>query len=225
MASVSRQNIAAGGIFDLPKVSYSDSTRKLLKDLLQEAAVSAQHQRQIERWVDSGGSLPQQGALTASSQNQTRNRPSSTTKTPHLEIQAKRSHATMKEMGLYELNSHYVPPAPKYGPGSKELCQELMAFGREGAKTHPTPGRKAQGQTEDLQIDRFDELVNEMEERVQWLEAMEAAGAGEKYRHLIATQLSLKLRDLELLDQERARELKRRMRGREKSKTKNGKGS
>lgn len=48
-----------------------------------------------------------------------------------------------------------------------------------------------------------------MEERVEWLEAMEAVGAGEKYRSLIASQLALKLRDLELLDQEQTRDLAR----------------
>lgn len=55
-------------------------------------------------------------------------------------------------------------------------------------------------------------VVGEMEERVAWLEAMEEVGAGAKYRDLIATQLALRLRDLELLDQERARKLARAMR-------------
>lgn len=31
MASTSRQNVASGGIFDLPRVAYSESTRQLLK--------------------------------------------------------------------------------------------------------------------------------------------------------------------------------------------------
>ena len=48
-----------------------------------------------------------------------------------------------------------------------------------------------------------------MEERVAWLEEMEMVGAGEQYRSLIASQLALKLRDLELMDQERARVLAR----------------
>lgn len=52
-------------------------------------------------------------------------------------------------------------------------------------------------------------VVREMEERVEWLEAMEAVGAGEQYRGLIASQLALKLRDLELLDQERILDLAR----------------
>ena len=53
----------------------------------------------------------------------------------------------------------------------------------------------------------FPTVVREMEERVVWLESMEAVGAGHQYRGLIASQLALKLRDLELLDQERAQDL------------------
>ncbi|XP_047491818.1 UPF0193 protein EVG1-like [Penaeus chinensis] len=213
MASTSRQNVASGGIFDLPRVTYSESTRQLLKDLLQEAAVSRQHQRYIERWVGSGGSLPRQEALAANSQDpHARGRPPTARKTPRPHIQAKRSHEAIKSLGLYAPNTHYVPPPPKYGPGSKERCQELMAYGREGVTTHPTPRRKARPNQQEPKTDRFSELVREMEERVHWLEAMEAVGAGDEYRPLIASQLALKLRDLELLDQERARDLARSMR-------------
>ncbi|XP_042868101.1 UPF0193 protein EVG1-like [Penaeus japonicus] len=213
MASMSRQNVASGGIFDLPRVTYSESTRQLLKDLLQEAAVSRQHQRYIERWVGSGGSLPRQEALAANSQDaHSHGRLGTARKTPRPQIQAKRSHEAIKSMGLYEPNTHYVPPPPKYGPGSKERCQELMAYGREGVTTHPTPRRKARQHLQEPKTDRFSELVSEMEERVHWLQAMEDVGAGDEYRPLIASQLALKLRDLELLDQERARELARCMR-------------
>nr|XP_045618647.1 UPF0193 protein EVG1 homolog isoform X2 [Procambarus clarkii] len=173
MASVSRQNVASGGIYDLPRVSYSESTRLLLKELLQEAAVNLQHQRRIERWVSGGRSLPHHEALAGPSQpTQGQRRPSSSSssssfrQTPRPCIQTKRSHEAIKKMGLYEPNTHYVPPPP---------------------------------------------MVSEMEERVHWLEAMEALGEGGKFRHLIAAQLALKLRDLELIDQERARDLNRAM--------------
>ncbi|XP_071551671.1 UPF0193 protein EVG1-like isoform X2 [Panulirus ornatus] len=180
--------------------------------LLQEAAVNSQHQRYIERWVGSGSSLPHHRALAAPSQTTPRHaRPSSTISTPRPHIQTKRSHQAIKLMKVYEPNTHYVPPPPKYGPGSKERCQELMAFGKEGVNKHPMPETRVQDQGDHPETDRFTELVNEMEERVQWLKAMEAVGAGDKYHNLIATQLALKLRDLELIDQKRARDLTRAM--------------
>ncbi|XP_071520573.1 UPF0193 protein EVG1-like, partial [Panulirus ornatus] len=181
-------------------------------ELLQEAAVNLQHQRYIERWVGSGSSLPHHRALAAPSQTTPRHaRPSSTISTPRPHIQTKRSHQAIKLMKVYEPNTHYVPPPPRYGPGSKERCQELIAFGKEGVNKHPMPETRVQDQGDHPETDRFTELVNEMEERVQWLKAMEAVGAGDMYHNLIATQLDLKLRDLELIDQKRARDLTRAM--------------
>nr|XP_053635033.1 uncharacterized protein LOC128690373 [Cherax quadricarinatus] len=120
MASLSRHNMVSGGIYDLPKVSYSESTRLLLKELLQEAAVNLQHQRHIERWVGAGKSLPHHEALGGRSRP-TRRPPSSSssassssscrqTSRPHM--QTKRSHEAIKSMGLYQPNTHYVPPPP-----------------------------------------------------------------------------------------------------------------
>ncbi|XP_042229034.1 uncharacterized protein LOC121871034 [Homarus americanus] len=167
MASISRHNVASGGIYDLPRVSYSESTRLLLKELLQEAAVNSQHQRHIERWVGGGGSLPRQEALTVPSQATPRTRCLiSTSNTPPPHIQTKRSHEAIKKMGLYEPNMHYVPPPPKYGPGSKERCQELMAYGKEGATLHPTPGRKVQKQAHHLHTDRFTERTSICKEQL-----------------------------------------------------------
>ncbi|MPC29878.1 UPF0193 protein EVG1 [Portunus trituberculatus] len=160
MAVTLRQAVAPGGVYDLPKVSYSDSTKLLIKELIQEASVSAQHQRQIERWVGGGLGLPPHRALTVPSQAPLPPSCQATPPRPH--FQTKRSHEAIRKMGLYEPNKLYVPPQP---------------------------------------------MMREMEERVVWLESMEAVGAGQKYRGLIASQLALKLRDLELLDQERARDL------------------
>ncbi|XP_069936697.1 uncharacterized protein [Cherax quadricarinatus] len=165
MASLSRHNMVSGGIYDLPKVSYSESTRLLLKELLQEAAVNLQHQRHIERWVGAGKSLPHHEALGGRSRP-TRRPPSSSssassssscrqTSRPHM--QTKRSHEAIKSMGLYQPNTHYVPPPPKYGPGAKERCQELMAYGKEGATSHPTPRRKSHAQPLYTDTDRFTE--------------------------------------------------------------------
>ncbi|KAK8377520.1 hypothetical protein O3P69_013865 [Scylla paramamosain] len=207
MAVTLRQAVAPGGVYDLPKVSYSDSTKLLIKELIKEASVSAQHQRQIERWVGGGRGLPPHRALTVPSQAPAP--PSSQSPTPRPHFQTKRSQEAIRKMGLYEPNTHYVPPQPKYGPGSKERCQELMAFGREGAGSHISTIKKVPQEpaTPSTPTDRFSELVREMEERVVWLESMEAVGAGQKYRGLIASQLALKFRDLELLDQERAQDL------------------
>lgn len=45
----------------------------------------------------------------------------------------------------------------EYGPGSKERCQELMAYGKEGVNMHPTRSRMVQDQDGGPEIDRFTE--------------------------------------------------------------------
>lgn len=45
----------------------------------------------------------------------------------------------------------------EYGAGSKERCQDLMAYGREGATLHPTPKQKQQQQADLREPDRFTE--------------------------------------------------------------------
>jgi hypothetical protein len=49
--------------------------------------------------------------------------------------------------------------------------------------------------------------VGEIEERRQFLEEMEALGRGKEYRTRIATEISQKLRELEVIDQIRSAEL------------------
>ncbi|CAL4237689.1 unnamed protein product, partial [Meganyctiphanes norvegica] len=97
-----------------------------------------------------------------------------------------------------------------YGLGSKERCQDLMAYGKDAPLPKAfRPKSRATHPKEPPKTDRFKELLEDMEQRVLWLEDMEAAGAGDQYRALINTQIALKLRDMELLDATRAREVAR----------------
>lgn len=44
-------------------------------------------------------------------------------------------------------------------------------------------------------------VKNEIEERTRWLEDMEKLGAAEEHRFLINSQISLKIRDIEFLQE------------------------
>ena len=66
-----------------------------------------------------------------------------------------------------------------------------MAFGSEVepaapavTRPHPLP---AQDETE---VDRFEEVMKEIEERKEFLEEMEALGQGQKYRSELMTEIS-----------------------------------
>ena len=64
-----------------------------------------------------------------------------------------------------------------------------MAFGSEieptplVARSHPLP-------EEETEMDRFDEVLKEIEERKEFLEEMETLGQGQKYRTKLMTEIS-----------------------------------
>ena len=47
-------------------------------------------------------------------------------------------------------------------------------------------------------------MVYQAEEWMEWLKQMDKIGAGDQHRSLVASQIALILRDLELIDQNRA---------------------
>ena len=65
----------------------------------------------------------------------------------------------------------------------------MMTFGCEVAPTSSLA--RAQPEPEDgTELDRFDEILKEIEERKEFLEEMEALGQGKNYRTKLMTEIS-----------------------------------
>ena len=72
----------------------------------------------------------------------------------------------------------------------KQKLQNVMAFGSEVEPT-PTMARSIPScPEEETELDRFDEVLKEIEERREFLEEMEALGQGQKYRTKVMTEIS-----------------------------------
>jgi len=92
----------------------------------------------------------------------------------------------------------------------KRRLQNVMAYGEDGKNIEDVPRQKKPSPREMVQekeVDRFDEVFQEIEERKAFLDEMEALGQGKQYRTIIATEISQKIRELELIDKERSKEL------------------
>lgn len=63
-------------------------------------------------------------------------------------------------------------------------------------------------ETETEERDRFDELVAEIQERWDFLKEMEALGRGRQYYNIINTEISQKLREMEIIDKQRSAALR-----------------
>ncbi|XP_042166571.1 UPF0193 protein EVG1 isoform X2 [Oncorhynchus tshawytscha] len=101
----------------------------------------------------------------------------------------------------------FRPSATRDLEKEKRRLQNILATGQE----EPRPSRPRnisldQGPEEER--DRFQEVLDKIEERKEFLEEMTALGKGKQYRNIINTEISQKIRELEVIDKARSAELR-----------------
>ena len=67
--------------------------------------------------------------------------------------------------------------------------QNVMTYGSETAPV-PIVARPQAVPEEETEVDRFEEVLKEIEERREFLEEMEALGQGKNYRAKVMTEIS-----------------------------------
>uniref|UniRef100_A0A8C5FRX0 Uncharacterized protein n=1 Tax=Gadus morhua TaxID=8049 RepID=A0A8C5FRX0_GADMO len=88
----------------------------------------------------------------------------------------------------------------------KSRLQSILATGKD--ETKPKPSRSEAQSPETMEKDGFQEVVDEIEERRQFLADMTALGQEKLYRNLINTEIAQKIRELELMDKTRSAALR-----------------
>ncbi|POI33104.1 hypothetical protein CIB84_003145 [Bambusicola thoracicus] len=90
----------------------------------------------------------------------------------------------------------------------KQRLQNILATGKDVVE-HRVKQIPVQTKEEETpELDRFEELVNEVRERREFLAEMEALGQGKKYQRMIFTEISQKIREMEIIDKKRSEEVK-----------------
>nr|XP_008118507.1 PREDICTED: UPF0193 protein EVG1 isoform X2 [Anolis carolinensis] len=89
----------------------------------------------------------------------------------------------------------------------KERLQNILATGKDKKMKKPQK-QPVKVEEEVPELDRFDELVNEIQDRQKFLAEMEGLGQGKLYHGMILTEISQKLHEMELIDKQRSTELK-----------------
>uniref|UniRef100_A0A8D2CW29 Chromosome 22 open reading frame 23 n=1 Tax=Sciurus vulgaris TaxID=55149 RepID=A0A8D2CW29_SCIVU len=156
-----------------------------------------------------GDSLPLQCSPTSSQQGApSKQRPPATYLPPTL---AARSH--LRPASLCRANGAYSreqfrPRATRDLEKEKRRLQSIFATGKEPPewKKKAAPVQQKDPAPEP---DRFEELVKEIQERKEFLDAMEALGQGKKYQGIVLTEISQKLREMEDIDRKRSEELRK----------------
>nr|XP_054961674.1 UPF0193 protein EVG1 isoform X7 [Pan paniscus] len=109
--------------------------------------------------------------------------------------------------GAYS-REQFKPQATRDLEKEKQRLQNIFATGKdlEERKRKAPPARQKAPAPE---LDRFEELVKEIQERKEFLADMEALGQGKQYRGIILAEISQKLREMEDIDHRRSEELKK----------------
>uniref|UniRef100_A0A1I8QFC8 Uncharacterized protein n=1 Tax=Stomoxys calcitrans TaxID=35570 RepID=A0A1I8QFC8_STOCA len=113
----------------------------------------------------------------------------------------RKSLAEIKASGAYEMPRYRPKPDDKLpSEKSKKLLQEAMS-GLKISETNLKPKRKPKTNRESNTTtdDIINELLDQINERAEWLAEMEELGEGKRYRDEIREQISQRLRQIKAL--------------------------
>ncbi|GJQ72345.1 hypothetical protein Trydic_g3432 [Trypoxylus dichotomus] len=184
------KSIAYGGVFHPPKVQYSPETKNFLKLLMDESRLNNNIRKKINYALRSGDPLP----AMHSDRGDYRRREQQ----PPIMIRPgssrRRTQTDIVKSGAYERDK-FVPDRSKEDREVlKARLQNIMANGREPLKK---PIKKELPKSnKEPQTNKFDEIMQEIKERQDWLSEMEALGEGHKHKEVINLQIQAKLREL-----------------------------
>ncbi|KAM5289139.1 UPF0193 protein EVG1 [Ctenodactylus gundi] len=189
--------------------AYTPGTCEVLKAMMKESKLTSFQQRHILDTVRRGDPLPLECGPSSSQTSSPSTQPASAVcLPPTLAIRSHLRPASMCQANGAYSREQFKPHATRDLEKEKRRLQTIFATGKDPEKQHRqgTPVRPAQPAPAP---DRFDELVKEIQERRDFLDAMEALGQGRQYRGVILTEISQKTREMEDIDHGRREELRK----------------
>ncbi|KAK6471602.1 UPF0193 protein EVG1-like protein [Huso huso] len=188
---------------------YSKETQELMKLMMQESRLTSFQQRQLNDRMKKGDSLPLKCNPTSSDDQKAQ--PPAPAPIKALRVSGKpqlRSAELCRSGNAYE-REKFRPRPIRDQEKEKRRLQNLLATGQDAPENKP---QKRSAPTEpEPERDRFQEVLDEISERQQFLEDMAALGRGRQYEALISTEISQKIRELEIIDKDRSLELRKMM--------------
>ncbi|XP_050968196.1 UPF0193 protein EVG1 isoform X2 [Labeo rohita] len=171
--------------------------------MMQESRLTDFQQRQINNQLKNGGALPLTFNLTPLEPS-VQSEPKVTRVTALTGHQQKRSAEQCSAGDNYKPDQ-FKPRATRDLEKEKRQLQNLLSTGQKDIR--PPDFQRDLTERREQQIDRFQEVLDEIEERRQFLEDMMALGKGHQYQHFINTEISQKICELEKIDRKRSAEL------------------
>ncbi|XP_062839036.1 UPF0193 protein EVG1 isoform X2 [Anolis carolinensis] len=198
------------GFWHVPTgIKYSHETQELLKVMMQESKLTSFQQRHLTNCMKRGDPLPVHCNPTSSREPQVPKCVSPPKAfisigpygRPHLRP------AQNCQAGDAYMREKFRPQPTRDLEKEKERLQNILATGKDKKMKKPQK-QPVKVEEEVPELDRFDELVNEIQDRQKFLAEMEGLGQGKLYHGMILTEISQKLHEMELIDKQRSTELK-----------------
>ncbi|XP_020370272.1 UPF0193 protein EVG1 [Rhincodon typus] len=206
------------GFWNCARASYSKETQDLLKVMMQESKLNQFQMRQLNRKLQEGDTFPVSCHPSSSKVSAAPPLPTAPSVRLHPSSKPHLRPAESCRAGDAYVRERFRPRPTRNLEKEKQRLQNLMATGKDGPEPNLKPKPK-KDEEEAPEIDRFEELCNEIEERREFLEQMESFGRGKEFRAIIQSEISLKLQEMEEIDRRRNHELEMAARERERGNT------
>ncbi|XP_068522024.1 UPF0193 protein EVG1 isoform X1 [Anas acuta] len=180
--------------------------------MMEESKLTSFQRRCLMECLERGDALPLQCHPTSSKQpvpvppasSPPLCQPSRLSAKPHLRP------AKLCQAGDAYTREKFKPQARRDLEREKQRLQNILATGKDVVE-HQVKQALVETKEEEIEIDRFEELMNEVRERQEFLAEMEALGQGKKYQRIILTEISQKMREMEIIDKKRSEEVRETM--------------
>eukprot|EP00761_Pharyngomonas_kirbyi_P009687 gb/GECH01009705.1/.p1 GENE.gb/GECH01009705.1/~~gb/GECH01009705.1/.p1 ORF type:complete len:201 (+),score=74.21 gb/GECH01009705.1/:1-603(+) len=178
------------------------NTQKLLEQMMSESGLSISQKNKIRESVSETGSLPdsdqtQKNYVTDMNIIERENQRDNLFKSHSNGNRGKKQKQHILRDTPYERDS--FEPMPSFYNVEKEKSHLQHKYEKEGAPEAPKPIPKSKPPN-----DRFEELVEEVEDRKQWLDQMKALGEGKKWEPIIRAQITELVQEMKKIDKERS---------------------
>ncbi|NXI66711.1 EVG1 protein, partial [Anseranas semipalmata] len=186
------------------------SRRSCLSAMMEGAKLTSFQRRHLMDCLGRGDTLPLQCYPTSSKEpvpappafSPPLCQPSKLSAKPHLRP------AKVCQAGDAYTREKFKPQARRDLEREKQRLQNILATGKDVVEHHVKQTLVQTKEEEIAEVDRFEELVNEVRERREFLAEMEALGQGKKYQRIILTEISQKMREMEIIDKKRSEEVR-----------------
>ncbi|XP_068448310.1 UPF0193 protein EVG1-like isoform X1 [Clinocottus analis] len=178
---------------------YSKETQDMLRSMMQQSRFTNLQRKQVNECLMKGAALP----LTFYPTSSTSPTEPKTTKSVqrHLLCTPQKRTAEACRSGNSYVREKFHPGPSRDLEKEKVRLQNILATGKE----EPTPAfyRKVPTCPNPEQKDRYQEVLDEIEDRRQFLADMSSLGQEKPYINIINTEISQRIRELKVLDKTR----------------------